>query len=224
MIKAVIFDLDNTLIDFLKMKTISIEEAVSSMIGAGLKQKKRDAIKRIFEIYDQIGMESKMIFQKYIKEVNGKIDYRILGAGIAAYRRVHTSFYEPYPHVIPMLIRMREKGIKLAILTDAPKLKAWIRLCSIKADPFFDVVVTYDDTKRLKPNKKPFLFVLKKLSQRPEECLMVGDNIQRDILGAKRVGMKTCHARYGLVRKQNSKAKPDNIIKSFDELGKVLWP
>jgi len=222
MIKAIIFDLDNTLIDFLKMKTVSIEEAVRAMNGAGLKEKQEKAIKKIFEIYDKIGMESKDIFQKYLKEVYGKVDYRILGCGIAAYRRVHTSFYEPYPHVIPTLIKFKEMGIKLAILTDAPRVKAWIRLCSIKVDPFFDFVVSYDDTKKFKPNKKPFNFILKKLLEKPEDCLMVGDNIERDIYGAKKVGMKTCHAKYGLVRKQKMKIKPDFVIKSFDELIKIV--
>jgi putative hydrolase of the HAD superfamily len=222
MINSLVFDLDNTLIDFLKMKKISIDESVCAMIGAGLKKDKSEATKRIFEIYDKIGMESKEIFQKYLKEANGEIDYRILGAGVAAYRRVHTSFYEPFPSVIPTLIKLKADGKKLAILSDAPRLKAWIRLCYIKVEPFIDVVVTFDDTKKYKPHKKPFLRVLKELKESPENCLMVGDNFDRDIVGAYNVGMKTCFAKYGSVKEINSKITPDYSIGDFSELIKIV--
>lgn len=226
MIKVIIFDLDNTLIDFIKMKNISVEASVDAMIGAGLQETKKKAIKDIFEIYDKIGMEAKDIFQKYLKQVLGKIDYRILGSGIAAYRRVHTSFYEPYPHVIPTLIHLKEKGIRFAILSDAPRLKAWIRLCSIKIDHFVDTVVTYDDTRRYKPDKKPFLYILKKMGVSADDCLMVGDNLDRDILGAKRVGMKTALAKYGVMpNKYNSNktnTKSDYVIVDFSDLEKIV--
>lgn len=222
MIKVIIFDLDNTLIDFLKMKKISIEASVDAMIGAGLTIKKEIAIDKIFEIYDEIGMESRDIFQEFLKKSCGKVDYRILGSGIAAYRKVHTSFYEPYPHVIPTLIKLKEKGIIFAILSDAPRLKAWIRLCSIKADPFFNTVVTFDDTKKWKPDPAPFKFILNKLKEKPENCLMVGDNLERDIAGAKKVGMKTCLAKYGVVRKSKSNMKPDFVIKDFRELNNII--
>ena len=44
MTKAIIFDLDNTLIDFVKMKRMSIEAAASAMIDAGLEQKKNKIV------------------------------------------------------------------------------------------------------------------------------------------------------------------------------------
>jgi len=197
MIKGIMFDLDNTLIDFMKMKKISCEEAISAMIGAGLPLEKEKALKILFDIYQEVGMEDKTIFQKFLKKTLGKIDWRILGNGIAAYRRVHTSFYEPYPHVITTLYNLKMKNIKLAIVSDAPRLKVWIRLASMKIDHFFDVVVTNDDSKVLKPNPLPFKMALKQLKLKPKQCLMVGDNIERDINGAKKLGIKTCFAKYG---------------------------
>ncbi|MBI2651023.1 TIGR02253 family HAD-type hydrolase [Candidatus Woesearchaeota archaeon] len=197
MIKAVIFDLDNTLIDFLKMKRLSCSAAIDAMIGAGLSVKHDEAIKMLFELYDKYGLEEKTIFQKFLKKVAGKIDYKILANGVVAYRRVRTGFLEPYPNVDYVLLKLKSKGIKLAIVTDAPKLKAWIRLASIKLTNYFDVVVAFEDTERLKPSKLPFKAALKKLKLNPEECLMVGDWPERDIKGAKSLGMKTCFARYG---------------------------
>src|SRR3989338_6262982 len=144
MIKAVIFDLDNTLVDFLKMKKLSCSAAIDAMIGAGLNVKHDEAIKVLFELYDKYGLEEGTIFQKFLKKVSGKVDYKILANGIVAYRRVRSGFLEPYPNVDYVLLKLKSRGIKLGIVTDAPQLKAWIRLASMKLSNFFDVVITFD--------------------------------------------------------------------------------
>ena len=55
----------------------------------------------------------------------------------------------------------------------------------------------FDDTQERKPSAKPFLKVLELLNTEPGEALMVGDWAERDIVGAKAVGMRTAFARYG---------------------------
>ncbi|MAH32944.1 hypothetical protein CL615_00985 [archaeon] len=217
MIKAVIFDLDNTLVDFMKMKNLSCEAAIDAMIGAGLKVEHEKAIKALFKLYDKYGLEEKAIFQKFLKKVTGKIDYKILASAIVAYRRVRTGFLEPYPNVDYILLKLKDKGIKIGIVTDAPKLKAWIRLASIKLSNYFDVVVTFEDTKQHKPSKLPFLAALKKLNLKAEQCLMVGDWPERDIKGANDIGMKTCFARYG-----NPKIKKSNADYEINDIRALL--
>ena len=76
--KLIIFDLDNTLIDFLKMKKLSLEAAVDAMRDAGLKIKKSVALKKLYRIYDKKGMEYPKIFQEFLKAELGEIDYRIV--------------------------------------------------------------------------------------------------------------------------------------------------
>ena len=197
MIKAVIFDLDNTLIDFMTMKKLSCDAAISAMIDAGLNINKDKALKELFSLYDKYGLEEKKIFQKFLKKMTKNINYEILASGIVAYRRVRSGFLEPYPHVAEVLFGLKQRGIKLAIVSDAPRLKAWIRLVSMKINHLFDVVVTFEDTKQLKPSIIPFKVAFKKLKVKPQECLMVGDRPERDIEGAKKVGMLTCFAKYG---------------------------
>jgi putative hydrolase of the HAD superfamily len=220
MVKAVLFDLDNTLIDFLKMKRMSCEAAISAMIDAGLDVKKDKAIKKLFDLYGKHGLEDPKIFQRFLKDFTGRIDYNILANAIVAYRKVRVGFLEPFPHVVDVLLKLKRKNIKLGIVSDAPKLKAWIRLASMKLTNFFDVVVAFDDTKQLKPSKLPFEAALKKLKVKPSECLMIGDWPERDIKGAKALGMKTCFARYG--NPSIKKSGADYEIKDVKDLLAVI--
>ncbi|MBI2142303.1 hypothetical protein HYU15_02305, partial [Candidatus Woesearchaeota archaeon] len=82
MIKAVIFDLDNTLIDFMRIKKSAIDAAVTAMISAGLGMGKEEATKVMFELYNTYGIEYQQIFQKFLEKVSRKVDYRMLAAGI----------------------------------------------------------------------------------------------------------------------------------------------
>ena len=61
----------------------------------------------------------------------------------------------------------------------------------------FDEVVTFDDTGYHKPAKEPFKKIKKLLNVDFSDCLMVGDWPERDVVGAKKIGMKTAFARYG---------------------------
>ena len=226
MIRAIIFDLDNTLIDFMKMKRLSCEAAISAMIDAGLTMQKEKAMKLLFKLYDEHGFEDPRIFQKFLTKYEKQINPKILAAGIVAYRKVRTGFLEPYPHVLRTLMKLKEKGIKLAIVTDAPTLKAWIRLMSMRIGDYFDVVVAYEDTMQLKPSQMPFQAALRKLNLKAEECLMVGDRPERDIKGAQSLGMQTCFARYGSSNPSISGAdyEIDDIDKLLDIVSKTKNP
>jgi len=197
MIKVVIFDLDNTLVDFYRMKEEAIKYAVEAMIDAGLKMKKEIAYRKIFEIYEREGIEDQKIFDKFLKENFGEIDYKILAAGIVAYRKAKSTSLITYPNTQYTLITLIKKGIKLGVVTDAPRIQAWTRLVQLNLHHFFDIVITFDDTGKTKPSEEPFILALKKLNALPHEAIMVGDWPERDILGGAKIGMKTVFARYG---------------------------
>lgn len=197
MIKSIIFDLDNTLVDFMAMKEAAIESAVMAMIDAGLKISKEEAKNKIYEIYQEGGIEDQKVFDKFLTKELGTIDYRIHSAGIIGYRRAREATLVLYPHVQLTLIELIKRGLKLAVVSDAPRLQAWLRLCQLNLHYIFDVVVTFEDTEKKKPDPAPFKMALEKLKVKPAETLMVGDWAERDIIGAKLLGIKTIFARYG---------------------------
>ncbi len=197
MIKAIIFDLDNTLVDFMAMKSQAVEAAIHSMIDAGLKLSPEEIRARIDAIYKERGIEFQNVFDELLYDVFRKVDYKILTAGIIAYRRAREAALVPYPHVYITLMELLKLGIKLAVVSDAPAREAWLRLCYLNFHHIFDVVITFDDTGQRKPHKAPFRKALELLNVFPDEALMVGDWPERDVVGASKVGMKTVFARYG---------------------------
>ncbi|HIA84874.1 MAG TPA: TIGR02253 family HAD-type hydrolase [Candidatus Marinimicrobia bacterium] len=197
MIQAIIFDLDNTLLDFIKMKQFAVKAAITAMNEAGLNVDEEKAYQDIIDLYVDKGWENQQVFDDYLNQTVGEVSNKILAAGIVAYRRAREATLLVYPNVNKTLIELIKMGIKLAVVSDAPSREAWMRLYYLNLHHLFDPVLTYDDTGVRKPSPKPFQMALDYLKVKPEEALMVGDWPERDVVGAKQIGMKTIFARYG---------------------------
>ena len=197
MIQAVIFDLDNTLLDFMNMKIKAVESAVHGMIEAGLQMEKDLAKNTIFKIYEEKGLEYQEVFDDFIQKELGKIDYKILASGIVAYRKAREASLILYPNVNSTLITLSKWGLKLGVVSDAPSREAWMRICSVNLHHIFDAIVTFHDTGMHKPSPEPFEKISSLLKVAPENSIMVGDWPERDVIGAKKLGMKTVFAKYG---------------------------
>jgi putative hydrolase of the HAD superfamily len=196
-IRAVIFDLDNTLVDFMLMKQRAVSAAIDAMIDAGLTLRRSEVQKRIDTIYKERGIEFQSVFDQLLYDVFQKVDYKILSAGIIAYRRAREAALVPYPHVNLTLVALLRRGIKLGVISDAPGREAWLRLTYLNFHHLFECVVTFEDTGERKPNPAPFLKALRELRVEPQEAIMVGDWAERDMVGAGQVGITTVFARYG---------------------------
>ncbi|MFH1451744.1 MAG: HAD-IA family hydrolase [archaeon] len=222
MVKAILFDIDNTLMDYMEMKYRCCVEAIDAMISAGLKINKKKALKSLYELYDELGMDYGTIFQKLLLKEKGKVDYRILAHGVVTYRNFKENYLVPYPNVTPTLLKLSKK-YRLAIVSDAPIMQAWMRLVTMKLDDFFEVVITKGDVKRQKNTATPFRVALRKLNLNPEDVVMVGDRIERDIKTPKKLKIKTIYARYGDTNPpEKGLSSADYEINDFNELPKIL--
>jgi putative hydrolase of the HAD superfamily len=197
MIKAIIFDIDNTLMDFMKMKRSAVESATDAMIDAGLDMPREQILEEIYKVYGETGIEDQQVFNKVLNKISGKVDYKILAAGILGYRRAKEGNMVLYPHVHLTMTTLVRMGIRMGIISDAPKLPAWMRIVGLGLHHYFDFVITPDDTGEKKPSPKPFQMAIDYLGVKSSEILMVGDWIERDIVGAKGLGIKTVFAKYG---------------------------
>jgi putative hydrolase of the HAD superfamily len=94
-------------------------------------------------------------------------------------------------------MELLKRGLKLAVISDAPRAQAWLRVCHLNLQHFFDHVITFEDTGERKPSALPFQKALSLLRVDSSEALMIGDWPERDVVGAAQLGIKTVFARYG---------------------------
>ncbi|MCS5646433.1 MAG: HAD-IA family hydrolase [Candidatus Marinimicrobia bacterium] len=196
-IKGVVFDLDNTLLDFMQMKEFAVKAAVKGMIEAGLLVDEDQSYREIIAIYEEFGWENQQVFDVFIEKQVGYVEHKFLAAGIVAYRRAREANLMAYPNVNKTLMALTKAGIKLGVVSDAPSREAWLRIYYLNLYHFFDVVITFDDSGERKPSAVPFKMSLEALQLEPKETIMVGDWPERDVVGAQQIGMKTAFARYG---------------------------
>ncbi len=221
MIRAVVFDLDNTLVDFMAMKRQAVDAAITAMIDSGLDLTFEKIRSHIDDIYREQGIEYQKVFDQLLHESLGRLDHRILSSGIIAYRRAREAALRPYPHVTATLMQLVKRGVRLAVVSDAPAREAWLRLCYMNFHHIFDAVVTYDDTGERKPSPKPFIAALELIGVKPDEAIMVGDWAERDMVGAKNVGMHTAFAQYG-DSFGNQNVTADHILTDISDILRII--
>ena len=189
-VKAVIFDLDNTLVDFVEAK-IKACNAVVERLGCG----DADELLRYFLRWKH-GFESHENIADYLK------DKRIYSEELyreccEIYDRVKLESITLYPGIKEVLKNLRHRGAKLAVVTDAENGHAVSRLKKVGLQDYFDVIISADMTGKRKPEPDSLLLALKKLGVKAEEAAIVGDSLRRDIEAGKRLGMVTVYAAYG---------------------------
>ncbi len=122
-IQAVVFDLDNTLTDFMAAKDHAVRAAADAMIDAGLPMEQQEIYDGIFAVYDEVGIEHQRVFDRFLEKHHGRVDHRMLAAAVVAYRRAREANLVPYPHVDFVLNRLAKEGYKLAVVSDARATK-----------------------------------------------------------------------------------------------------
>ncbi len=220
MIKAILFDLDNTLVDFTRMKRAGVEAAVMAMLDAGLNMTRQAAEASIYEIYRERGIEYQEVFDRFLERIPSASP-RILAAAVSAYRKARSHHLQPYPGIRELLLGSVHRGIRLGVVSDAPQKQAWLRLIDTGIEIYFDTVVAFEDTGKHKPDPAPFLLAMDRLGVTPEQAIMVGDWPERDMRGAEAVGVITVFAKYGDTFGTKN-AGADHIIESPLELLKLV--
>ncbi|MBN2860021.1 MAG: HAD family hydrolase [Sphaerochaetaceae bacterium] len=106
------------------------------------------------------------------------------------YRMMERSFtlIRPFPHLGETLSSLVESGLILSALSDFPVAR---KLETLGVDRYFTYRSCAQETGYLKPHKEPFSHMAKIMGLDPSEILYVGDSYRKDMVGAKRAGMKT---------------------------------
>ena len=97
-----------------------------------------------------------------------------------------------FSHVRETLFSLREKGVKLGLLSDFPPA---VKLENLGISGIWDTVLCSEETGKLKPDPLPFHELAKSMALPPDEILYVGNSFEYDVLGAKKAGMRAAWIR-----------------------------
>ena len=130
-----------------------------------------------------------------------------------------------FPDVPPLLELLREQGVKIGIVTNASQ-PMWMRDAELRTfgliDYFPDCRISGADAGYLKPHRRIFEMALGRLGTDPEDTVFVGDNPIADIAGAQALGMHAVR-RVNPGSSYNGRvAEPHKTLQSFAELPAIL--
>jgi len=110
----------------------------------------------------------------------------------------------------------KQFNLHIGILSDVDDKWAQSILDKLKIYPFLDSITTSESVGVGKPNPKIFLSALRKANCMPEEAMHVGDSLEKDVLGAKNMGMIATHI------DPNPSPAADFKIKTISELVPII--
>lgn len=189
-IKAVLFDIDDTLFDSGTLAKMARMNAIKAMIECGLPIKNvQKGYSLLMKIVEKYGSNYDEHFDRLLETLGCTRDPKIIAAGIIAYHDTKLGYIKPNPDVIPTLIALRDEGCKLGIVSNGRSVKQWEKLIRLGLHHFFDAVIISEDVGSEKPQSKIFRVALEELGVKPEETIYVGDDSETDVLGANKAGL-----------------------------------
>lgn len=198
MVKAVIFDLDNTLYDY-DVCNEKAEESLLKEIAAVfhidadrsrelLKNAKKNVKKQLGE--EVAASHNRLLYMQNICEQMNKPSAKYAMGFYNCYWDTMLEEMQLFPYVIPLVKALRERGCKVALLTDLTAHIQYRKLEKLGLGNYLDYIVTSEEAGAEKPSGKMFELTLSKLELSREEVIMVGDSLKKDIEGAQACGIK----------------------------------
>lgn len=181
--RAVLFDLDGTLIDSIELIVRSFQHTTAQHLGMPLP---REAI------IPTIG-----------RSLTGELERISPGNGaelLATYRTYmfanHDTYVTVYPGIFDMLAALHARGLPTGLVTSKARISAAPSFERFLLDREMSVVVVEDDTERHKPHPDPLLHAARLLDLPPASCWYVGDSTH-DMIAARAAGMAGIAALWG---------------------------
>jgi len=236
--KAVIFDLGHTLIDYYhdwtgpEERTVSrlyklVMETGSQVQEAEFRRSVLVTLERNRErkVRDLLEIPLEEVLYDIMGSAGCQVDEGLIYDGLELF---YTALKEDrclIPGTIEMLERVRDKGYAIGLISDvAWGLPSEFPLRDIRhfhLDRFFDDMIFSSDVGLRKPHPKMFKMSLFNLGAERELSMYVGNSLQADVKGAKGVGMRAVLKRSGYFQPDDD-IVPDDTVDGWEELDGLL--
>lgn len=219
--RAILFDLDGTLIDTTDLILRCFSHSWQSVYGL---EHSRDALVATF------GIPLREAMRRLLVQSNGDADCHdhdeLIERLLNEYRSFnvanHDTVARPFAGAREVVAALRGRGYCIGVVTSKGRDLAMrgLKLCAL--DEFFDTAVCLEDTTVHKPSPEPILAALDRLNVPSEEAAYIGDSCH-DIVAGRRAGVKTVAALWGPMPRADLECEqPDHLAESFDELLEIF--
>jgi pyrophosphatase PpaX len=207
--KAVVFDLDGTLVDSVELNTVSFERAIRQVLG-------REASREEAVQYAGTPLKEQMV----------RISPEHADELVAVYRefnhRDHDRMLKLYDGILDLLNRLAKAGCRLGLVTSKARPTTQMAFDLTGIEPYFDATVCCDEASGNKPSAAPILFCLEQLGVSLAEASYVGDS-PADIQAAHAARVVGIAVTWGVFDTEALTAeKPEILVHTMSQLAGAL--
>jgi pyrophosphatase PpaX len=207
--KAVVFDLDGTLVDSVELITVSFQHAIREVLG-------REASRE--EAVQHVGTP--------LREQMLRISPEHADELVAVYRdfnhREHDRMLKLYDGILDLLNRLTRAGVKLGLVTSKSRATTQMAFDLTGIEVYFDATVCCDEAPGNKPSAEPILYCLAGLQADPQDSAYVGDS-PADMQAARAAGVAAIGVSWGVFDTPALAAEnPGWLVHTISELADVL--
>ncbi len=204
-VRAVLFDLDGTLLDTIELIVASYRHTARTCLGRDMDEA---------DILARLG-EPLVVTMRDLSA--GRVDELI-----AVYRQFNLAEHDRLVKLVPgvpdTLQALRNRGLRLAVVSSKIRHTVEKGLNLFRLATFFDVVIGLEDCPAHKPDPGPLLEALHRLGVEPASAVMVGDSLA-DILAARAAGVRSVAVGWSRLAPETiAAAAPDATISAMSEL------
>lgn len=213
--RAFLFDLDGTLIDRIPSLRAYLPQQYIRHASKRTTVGAQSFVRRFLEL-DANGYGSKeSLYEALRTEFDLQVDVDELVQDLRqnAFREVVL-----YPNALEVLIELRRLGNQLGLITNGAEVTQSSKITAANLTNYLDVVLISEVVGLRKPDPAIFQWAAAELGVSAEDCLFVGDDPERDILGAAAAGMQTAWLEYGRTWPVALSPRPLIRLRSLGEL------
>ncbi len=229
-LKAIFFDIDDTLFSTFQFAERARRAAVDAMCNVGLKMDADEVMAELREVVAEFSSNFDHHFDKLLlriprrhyKGVNPTV---IVAAGVVAYHDTKMRELAPFEDAVILLRRLARTGLLLGVISAGLQVKQAEKILRLGLYEYMtpNAIFISDQIGINKPNPKLYRRACSDLNLRPAECMVVGDNPTHDIDPPNQIGMVTVrHRRSGKYTDVDGATEPDFEIRDFMELQQIL--
>lgn len=234
--KKILFDLDNTLIDDDENRKYAIKKVIKNMRGNVNKKEVEDFIK-FDNKYWKDRAEGKIKDPYKFKTIEEKTEWVraerfIRFFGNISYEeavKINDSYIKSLNENVIQIKNAEEvvkylfkKNYEIYIITNGPTIPAKSKLEKINVNKYIKTLYTAEEAGFMKPHKEFFDKFFKKIDVKTtNDMLIIGDELEKDILGGIKSNIDTCW--FNIKNQENkTEIKPDMEIKKLIDLKNIL--